>query len=387
MKKPEEDTSLPNDIPDEFKRAHVIIIDDDPANRVLLRGVCEKMNIGIIDEAEDGVEALDLIARFRPDLLLLDIKMPRMDGMELMRQLRANPVYDYLSILVQTGLQGVDDRVTCFNLGATDVVSRPFHIPELKARICAHLRSAISARILFDFRNRIQAHLEITHNFLSAILPTPEQTENLAQQYGLVCSSVYRPHDEIGGDLWTLRAIDDDNIAIIVIDASAHGLAGAINALRVDCLVQVNQGLLNDPAAFLNKLDADMAKISFGQLFAGAIVLSFNKKTGRLVFAGSGNPSPLLYHYNSLKPLRTEGMLLGSGLLKLKNQEIILDPMDTLVLFSDGWSDGSDIDEVKTIDTLNKPGVALAAALAPEDYQITDDLTLLTIQRSKNHGF
>lgn len=378
--------NLINEIPNEFKRAHIIIVDDDPANRVLLRGVCDKLGIGLIDEAEDGVEALDLIARFRPDLILLDIRMPRMDGLELMRQLRANPIYDYLSILVQTSLQGVDDRVSCFNLGATDVISRPFHLPELKARICAHLRSAISSRVLFDFRNRIQAHIEITHNFLSTILPTSEQIGDISQKYGLICSSVYRPHDEIGGDLWTLRAIDDEHVGIILIDASAHGLAGAINALRVDCLVQVHQDLLVDPALFLNQLDAALSKISFGQLFAGAVVAVLNHKTGRLVFAGSGNPSPLLYHDGITTPLKTGGMFLGSGLINLTNQETVLQPNDTLIFFSDGWSDGTDLENRDIVGAINTPGVPLASALVPEEFQVTDDLTLLTIQRSANNG-
>ncbi len=368
------------DIPTEFSRAHVVIVDDDPTNRVLLRSVCEKLGVGIIDEAEDGVAALELITRFQPDLILLDIRMPRMDGLELMRQLRSNPNFDRLSILVQTGLQGEDDRVRCFNLGATDVVSRPFHLAELKARIKAHLRSAISSRVLFDFRNRIQAHIEITHAFLDAILPTPEKASDMAAAYGLRCTSVYRPHDEIGGDLWSLRALDDEHISIVLIDASAHGLAGAINALRVDCLVQEYHEELHDPGVFLNKLDAAMAKISFGQLFAGAIALTINKNTGLIRYAGSGIPFPLHVSNGFVNELKTRGLPLGSGVVSLTSATVTLAPGDTLVLYSDGWSESLSGEPADLLRKANLSRADLAESLSPEG-SLIDDLTLITIQR------
>lgn len=374
------------DIPSEFSRAHIVIIDDDPTNRVLLRNVCEKIGIGIIDEAEDGVVALELVTRFQPDMILLDIRMPRMDGLELMRQLRANPVFDRLSILVQTGLQSEDDRVRCFNLGATDVISRPFHLSELKARITAHLRSAISSRVLFDFRNRIQAHIEITHSFLDAILPSEELTQDLTKKYGVNLSSVYRPHDEIGGDLWTLRAIDDERLGIVLIDASAHGLAGAINALRVDCLVQEYFDELADPGKFLNKLDEAMAKISFGQLFAGAIAMTFNRKTGEVQYAGSGIPFPLHMSGGTVNELRTRGLPLGSGVVSLSTSNMTLDIGDTLVLYSDGWSESISEEPASVLARTKTNVVNLAECLAPEG-SLIDDLTLITLQRSCENGF
>jgi len=373
------------DITSEFSRAHVVIVDDDPTNRILLRNVCEKIGVGIVDEAEDGVVALDLITRFRPDLILLDIRMPRMDGFELMRRVRANPDFSRLSILVQTGLQGEDDRVLCFNLGATDVVSRPLHIAEIRARITAHLRSAISSRILFDFRNRIQAHIEITRSFLDAILPSPERADALTAAYGLSHSSVYKPHDEIGGDLWSLRPLNDDVLGIVVIDASAHGLAGAINALRVDCLIQEYQSDLDDPGLFINKLDAAMAKISFGQLFAGAVAIAFNKKTGEVRYAGSGIPHPLLSLSGHIRELETRGLPLGSGVVALKTESVVMEQGDTLLLYSDGWADSITGDPATLFAGADLSAPDLAQKLVPQGAFI-DDLTIVAFRRSVNHG-
>lgn len=371
---------LSEEIPMEFSRAHVVIIDDDPTNRVLLRNVCEKLGIGIVDEASDGLEALELITRFQPDMILLDIRMPHMDGLELMRRLRSNPSFDRLSILVQTSLQGEDDRVRCFNLGATDVISRPFHLGELKARIRAHLRSAISARVLFDFRNRIQAHIEITHSFLDAILPTQEKAEKILEPFGLDCSSVYWPHDEIGGDLWTVRALDEATLAFILVDASAHGLAGAINALRVDCLVQEYFDDIRDPGDFIRKLDAAMAKISFGQLFAGAFAMTYNKDSGEILFAGSGIPAPLLVRGEKIEELKTRGLPLGSGVVSIETEKTVLQKDNTLVLFSDGWSESLPEEPAVILAKTNAQQANLAERLA-NDVSLIDDLTLVTLHR------
>ncbi len=367
-------------LPTEFKRAHIVIVDDDPTNRLLLRNVCEKLGVGIIDEAEDGEAALDLITRFRPDLILLDIRMPRMDGMELIRHLRQDHAFDNLSILVQTSLQGEDDRVRCFELGATDVVSRPFHMTELRARICAHLRSAISSRVLFDFRNRIQAHIEITHSFLDAILPTEEKAIEIAGKYGLNCSSVYQPHDEIGGDLWSLRPLDDDTLGVVLVDASAHGLAGAINALRVDCLVQEYYDEVRTPSTFLNKIDAAMAKISFGQLFAGAVAMTINKRTGVINYAGTNIPSPLMLENGRVTELPTRGLPLGSGVVSLTTSTATLPPGAAIVLFTDGWPESINMDPAKLLPQADPRSINLAQSLAPEG-SLIDDLTLIALQR------
>lgn len=375
-----DELSQPKNIPSEFARAHVLIIDDSQPNRIMLREVCKKLEIGIIDEADDGDTALDLITRFRPDLLLLDIHMPRMDGYELMRRLQDNRMNEGLAILVQTSMQSEDERVRCFNCGATDVVSRPFHLDELKARICAHLRSAIAARVLFDFRNRIQSHIEITHAFLDAILPTPEKAAEITERYGLTCSAVYKPHDEIGGDLWLLYPLDDEQLSIILIDASAHGLAGAINALRVDCLVQEYHDHLYDPASFLTRLDAAMAKISFGQLFAGAVVITYHRSSGIIRYAGSNIPSPLLKSRAGVSELKTRGLPLGSGMVQPKTSSASLPIGASLVLSSDGWLDGNAAETMKVLENAKSNGTPLAVQLAPQE-PLPDDLTLIALQR------
>ena len=113
------------------------MVDDDRAVRESLRRSLS-FNGYTVDLAEDGVEALDAIANQRPDGLVLDVMMPRMDGLEVCRQLRSSG--DDLPILVLTARDSVSERVAGLDAGADDYLPKPFALEELLARLRALLR-------------------------------------------------------------------------------------------------------------------------------------------------------------------------------------------------------------------------------------------------------
>src|ERR1043166_1268971 len=82
----------------------VLIVEDDPSCRTLLSRICARAGATRIDEAEDGAAALERVATLRPDLVILDILMPRLDGYETCRRLRADPALSRVPILMQTVL-------------------------------------------------------------------------------------------------------------------------------------------------------------------------------------------------------------------------------------------------------------------------------------------
>ncbi len=113
------------------------MVDDDRAVRESLRRSLS-FNGYTVDLAEDGVEALDAIANERPDALILDVMMPRLDGLEVCRQLRSTG--DDLPILVLTARDSVSERVAGLDAGADDYLPKPFALEELLARLRALLR-------------------------------------------------------------------------------------------------------------------------------------------------------------------------------------------------------------------------------------------------------
>jgi CheY-like chemotaxis protein len=112
----------------------VLIADDDPMTRALVRGSLEQMGFEVA-EASDGAEALDVLSKHKPDLMLLDIKMPIMDGIETLKKLRKLPEGKNLPVIMLTGLADSDSAAKAAAAGATDYVTKPINWRLLGHRI------------------------------------------------------------------------------------------------------------------------------------------------------------------------------------------------------------------------------------------------------------
>lgn len=112
----------------------VLIIEDDALNVRLLEEICQAAGYAT-RTARDGVEGLEAIAAKRPDLVLLDVMMPRLDGYGVLMALRAQPTTAELPVVMVTALNNEQARTRCIDLGADDYVSKPFRIAELRERM------------------------------------------------------------------------------------------------------------------------------------------------------------------------------------------------------------------------------------------------------------
>jgi two-component system response regulator MprA len=121
----------------------ILVVDDDRAVRESLRRSLQ-FNGYQVELAGDGRQALDAVAAQRPDAMVLDVMMPRLDGLEVCRRLRGTG--DDLPILVLTARDAVSDRVAGLDAGADDYLPKPFALEELLARLRALLRRAVAER-------------------------------------------------------------------------------------------------------------------------------------------------------------------------------------------------------------------------------------------------
>jgi putative two-component system response regulator len=112
----------------------ILVVDDLPANVRLLTDVLTDQGYRVL-AARDGEEALEMIARERPDLILSDIRMPRCDGFDLCRAVKSAAVTRLVPIVLMTGASEADDRILAIEAGANDFVRKPIDQPELKARV------------------------------------------------------------------------------------------------------------------------------------------------------------------------------------------------------------------------------------------------------------
>jgi len=128
-----------------FKQARILIVDDEAANVELLRRLLERAGFSRLDSTNDPREAAPMFKRLGPDLVLLDLHMPHMDGLQVIDELNQIGHASYLPILMLTGDMTPEARREALSRGAKDFVNKPFHADEVLLRI----RTLLETRFLY----------------------------------------------------------------------------------------------------------------------------------------------------------------------------------------------------------------------------------------------
>lgn len=131
----------PNDVPPVLapERADILLVDDTPANLKVLSELLKKQQYKV-RVAINGPLALQAIERRPPDLILLDINMPEMDGYHVARILKSQPEQAEIPIIFISALNEIEDKIKAFEAGGVDYITKPFHFAEVKARVETHLK-------------------------------------------------------------------------------------------------------------------------------------------------------------------------------------------------------------------------------------------------------
>jgi CheY-like chemotaxis protein len=120
----------------------ILVVDDDEIQRIILNKLLTARNYSLLF-ARDGVEALNVLQNKRPDLILMDIMMPNMNGMEATRQLKSNPEFAEIPVIMITGKSEGEVVMDCLKAGAVDFVVKPYEHATLLAKIDFALKVAV----------------------------------------------------------------------------------------------------------------------------------------------------------------------------------------------------------------------------------------------------
>jgi DNA-binding response OmpR family regulator len=121
-------------------RKKILIVDDEQINLEFFEVMLSKLGF-VVEKASDGVEALEKVKRFYPDVIMLDNIMPRMSGWEVTKTLKSDPKFREIPIIMFSALDDVKDKVAGFELGVDDYITKPYNFSEVLARIRAVLRN------------------------------------------------------------------------------------------------------------------------------------------------------------------------------------------------------------------------------------------------------
>jgi phosphoserine phosphatase RsbU/P len=291
--------SAPSSVALEAGKARILVVDDTPDNRDLIARFLARDGYAL-RFAADGEAVLAAVEAELPDLVLLDVCMPVLDGFETCRRLKAQPATADVPVIFLSCLADVEDKVRGLQLGAVDWVAKPFDAGEVRARV------------------RNQVRLRQLQRFV--------------------------PCETVGGDIFQVLSLGADRHALWLLDVAGHGVPAAMLTVSVAQSLAPHAGLVGvpggEPAApsqVLARLDAEYPAERFERHFTCAYAL-LDARRGELRTSLAAHPAPLLVRAGgTVERLTAGGTVIGlSGLLPFDEQASQLRAGDRLLMHTDG---------------------------------------------------
>jgi serine phosphatase RsbU (regulator of sigma subunit) len=206
-------------------KSRILVVDDTPANIKILADLLRKDYL--LSVATSGADALEIAgSEDQPDLVLLDVMMPEMDGYEVCRRLKADPRTHDVPVIFVTAMSEVDDETKGFSLGAVDYITKPIRPPVVRARVAAHLELALARRTLAAQNQVLRESLAVAAQVQRSLLPKAPPSLP-----GLEVAGRMIPCDAVGGDyldFLTPEEFAGRGFGAAVGDVAGHGPAAAL---------------------------------------------------------------------------------------------------------------------------------------------------------------
>jgi sigma-B regulation protein RsbU (phosphoserine phosphatase) len=382
----------------DLREARVMVVDDNRVNRHLLLALLERGGITRVELAEDGEQALARANRFKPDLILLDLMMPHLDGFEVCRRLRADPAFADLPVLVQSSLNRSEDRARAFAAGATDYVSKPINAIELLSRVRIHLQNRMLLNSLQLYRQRTAAELTLARKMQERLMPQRPQLDKIRQRLGLGLAAHFAPSSELGGDFWGMCCDDRDRLVVWLVDFSGHGIGAALNTFRLHAILNQFDFTAFDPATFLGTVNRRLCPLLPSGQYATMLAGVIDRDHDRFLYASAGATRPMTWAVGATAPTLGDNAGLPLGLTvsaDYENRTLPLAADGRLFLYSDaavelpvagGILDEEGLEQLVIQHMAEPDGQTLllrllTALVALGDFD--DDLTALVVTRER----
>lgn len=384
----------------------ILIVDDEPFNVDYLEQELDELDYATVS-ASNGQEALEKVASEFPDLVLLDIMMPVMDGFEVLTRLKANPGTRDIPVIVISANSDLKSVVRGIQLGAEDYLPKPFEPALLKARISSslekkHLRD-IEQLYLKSLERELDIGREIQQGFLPSELPKVD---------GWEIAAYLKAAREVAGDFYDAFLLPDGNLLFVIGDVCDKGVGAALFMTLFRSLIRATAtsdlscngkdmaGLtpaerLCHIISFTNNYIADTH--AEASMFATIFIGILDPQNSTLTYMNCGHESPLWVKGDgSITLLLRTGPAVGviSG-AKFVHREIAFEKNNLLLTFTDGIPDATNVENVnfgkeRLVEIIGSSALASGALLQKIEellQQFTgaasqfDDITLLAIKR------
>ncbi len=273
----------------------VLVVDDDLPSRMYLRKLLAAHGCEVADAA-DGATALEIALKSPPDLILVDVMMPEMDGFELCGKLHDEPRTSDIPVIMVSAKTEVEDIEAGFERGAIDYIRKPFNPRELVCRAGNALSLKKSNDALAIWNKRVARDLELAGTIQRSLFSdVPHFTRRFEVRIA------YRPCMDVGGDAFDVVELPDGKFCIYVADVAGHGVAPAMisSLLKATASEMIHRHADEGPAAICNALNAVIRRrIDNPAYFATLFMALHDPKRLEWRCMNCGHPAPVLVRGN-----------------------------------------------------------------------------------------
>jgi len=323
----------------------ILIIDDEAYVRRSIQAYLEDRGFSVL-EAENGRRGLEIFEQAKPDLVLVDLRMPEVDGLEVLESvIRHSP---QTPIIVVSGMGIITDVIKALQLGAWDYVLKPIDDMEvLNHAICGALEKARLRRENEAYQKELEESLrKIRHDEKAGQKIQMKLLPPATSVIGAYTFTRYvLPSMDLSGDFVDYFELDNDHIVFFTADVSGHGVSSALITVLLKCFMRKlidgyqheGNATIIQPDSVLSQLNAELIREDLDKhitMFYGVL----NRSDHMLTFANGGQfPDPLLWNNASVETLHRPGMAVGLfPFAEYQSYQIPLPDDCFMALFSDG---------------------------------------------------
>ena len=316
------------------ERARVLIVDDEVFNVDYLEQELDDLDCETISAA-NGREALEQVAVEAPDLILLDIMMPEMDGFQVLERLKAGETWRDIPVIIISALDDIGSVVKGIEMGAEDYLPKPFDPVLLKARIGACLeKKRLRDREVY-YLQQMNQELALAWQVQAGFLP-----ENLPDVPGWQLAATLEPSRQTSGDFYDLIPLPDGRLGILIADVADKGMGAALYMVLSRTLIRTCAAQHHTRPDYVLKavnrrILVDIQTDQFVTVFYGIL----DPASGTLTYCNAGHNPPYLLAQNgaTVQALRRTGIPLGMFKdVNWEQRKVRLASGDVLVLYTDG---------------------------------------------------
>ncbi|WP_208729528.1 PP2C family protein-serine/threonine phosphatase [Leptospira congkakensis] len=311
--------------------AKILVVDDNETNIEIITHILLGQGYEVA-VAYDGEYALELAEALDFDLILLDILLPGLSGLEVAKRLLVRDRSKNTPILFLSALNETSDIVKGLETGAVDYITKPFQETEILARIRTHIKIKTLEKERIDLLQAIQKDLELAKANQENLVTFQFPPSPLYQIY-----TSYKPMDLVGGDLITYDLLPSGDLDILFGDVTGHGIAAAMVSLMAIITFKTMDKSFLAPSESLYWIHNTLTPL-ISTHFISAIYLRYKAEENLLSYSMAGHHNMFLIRDKKIIKLGTKGfcLMMFPDQLNTENQDQFLESGDRLFLFSDG---------------------------------------------------